>query len=79
MDGDDDRSRAGGRNYSHDGHDGLDGLDEGDNDEEEEDEDEITVGFTPVYPQPEHRFRSPCTLYSADGSISRSVSPLEET
>ena len=56
MDGDDDHSRAGGRNFSHDGHDVLDGLGDCDDDEEEEDDDDD------FYPRRDTRLRSPYTL-----------------
>ena len=50
MDGDDDHSRAGGRNFSHDGHDGLDGADDCDDEEEDEESEYDPIGPDYWYP-----------------------------
>ena len=50
MDGDDDHSRAGGRNFSHDGHDGLDGADDCDDEEEDEESESDPIGPDFWYP-----------------------------
>ena len=56
MDGDDDHSRAGGRNFTHDGHDGLDGLDDCDDEEDWEEDESECDPIGPEYWYPDYWF-----------------------